>query len=103
MMDDILKEQGFQQTGCVSKECIVEVGQLIGVEHIVGGSISKLGELYSVFARIVNVKTGEIIQMVNYDHKGDIEDLLRYGMVNITVDLTSRVLQTNKNEFTSES
>ena len=42
-MEDILKEQGFQQTGCTSDECVVEVGKIIGVQQMVGGSISKVG------------------------------------------------------------
>ena len=28
MMEEVLQEQGFQQTGCTSDECAVEVGQL---------------------------------------------------------------------------
>ena len=31
-MDEILGEQGFQQSGCVSDECLVEIGRLVGVE-----------------------------------------------------------------------
>lgn len=41
-MDEILKEQGFQQTGCTSKECAVEIGQLIGVRLVLIGSVGKL-------------------------------------------------------------
>jgi len=29
-MEEVLREQGFQQSGCSSDECVVEVGQLIG-------------------------------------------------------------------------
>ena len=29
-MEEVLKEQEFQQSGCVSNECAVEVGKLIG-------------------------------------------------------------------------
>ena len=35
MMEQILVEQGFQQSGCTTNECMVEVGKLIGVENIV--------------------------------------------------------------------
>src|SRR4030042_5339882 len=38
-MDEILKEQGFQQTGCFNTECAIEAGKLIGVNKIVVGSI----------------------------------------------------------------
>ena len=46
LMEEILSEQGFQQTGCVSDECVVEVGKLIGVQQIIGGSISKVGKIF---------------------------------------------------------
>ena len=87
MMDRILDEQGFQETGCVSTECIVEVGLLIGVEQMVSGSISKVGNVYSVSARIVNVETGEISKPATYNHVGDIGNLLRFGMKNTAMAL----------------
>ncbi|SVB17121.1 uncharacterized protein METZ01_LOCUS169975, partial [marine metagenome] len=30
MMKAVLEEQGFQQSGCVSSECAVQVGELLG-------------------------------------------------------------------------
>ena len=42
-MGRILEERDFQQTERVSNECIVEVGQLLGVEKMVAGSIGKVG------------------------------------------------------------
>jgi len=42
-MDEVLKEQGFQQTGCVTSECAVEVGNMLGVQQMIGGSIGKVG------------------------------------------------------------
>lgn len=58
--DQILKEQGFQLKDCVSSECIVEAGQLLGVGKIVTGSISKLGEAYYINAQLINVETGVV-------------------------------------------
>ena len=42
-MDEILNEQGFQQSGCTSSECAAEVGALLGVQNMVSGSFGKLG------------------------------------------------------------
>ncbi len=83
-MDQILGEQDFQQTGCVSSECMVEVGQLVGVTQIIGGSISKVGNTFSVNARIIDVETGEIVNSVNYDLTGVIDELLISGMRNVS-------------------
>ena len=33
-MDEILNEQGFQQSGCTSSECAAEVGALLGVQNL---------------------------------------------------------------------
>jgi tetratricopeptide (TPR) repeat protein len=90
MMEEILQEQGFQQSGCTSNECIVEVGRLIGVEKIVGGSISKVGNLYSVSARIVSVETGEVLKAVSYDHGGKLSDLLKTGMKDVALELVGQ-------------
>ena len=88
-MNELLEEQGFQQTGCVSSECAVEVGMMVGAEQIVTGSISKIGDLFSVATRIVDVETGEILQMTNYDFEGDIGQLMTRGMRNAAAQLTT--------------
>jgi TolB-like protein len=76
-MDEIMKEQGFQQSGaCTDQACMVEMGQLLGVEHIIAGSIGKVGGTYSVNARLISVRTGEIIKTVSKFHKGEIDGLL---------------------------
>lgn len=76
MIKEILREQGFQNTGCVDESCIVEAGKMIGVKLVVGGSISKLGRTYSVSARLVSVETGKVLQSITYDHSGPIDELL---------------------------
>ena len=88
MMEEILEEQGLQQSGCTTTECIVEVGKLIGVEQIIGGSISKVGNTFSISARIVSVETGNILHTATHDYKGEIDDLLTTGMKKVAKDLT---------------
>ena len=57
-MESVLKEQGFQQSGCTTDECIVEVGQLLNVKQMVAGSIGKIGSILTISARIIDVATG---------------------------------------------
>ncbi|MBC8403075.1 MAG: hypothetical protein H8E14_16430 [Candidatus Marinimicrobia bacterium] len=94
MMDDILNEQGLQQSGCTSTECIVEVGRLIGVEQVIGGSIGKVGNVYSISAQTISVETGQIIRVATYDHMGELGDLLRFGMKNVALVLSGEKDQT---------
>jgi len=75
-MDDVLQEQGFQQSGCVSDECLVEIGRLVGVEQMVGGSIGKIGQTYTLDLRIIDVTSGRIIKTVSHDYRGDADGLL---------------------------
>jgi predicted RecA/RadA family phage recombinase len=87
MMEQILVEQGFQQSGCTTNECMVEVGKLIGVENIVSGSISQVGNIFSISSRIVNIETGEIENTGVYYHTGNIGQLLTEGIRIVAFDL----------------
>jgi TolB-like protein len=75
-MDEVLQEQGFQQSGCVSDECLVEIGRLVGVEQMVGGSIGKIGQTYTLDLRIIDVTSGRIVKTVSDDYRGDADGLL---------------------------
>lgn len=76
-MQEILKEQGFQQSGACSDEaCMVEMGQLLGVQFLVAGSLGRLGELFMLNLRMVDVKTGKISNVVSRDVRGSIEDVV---------------------------
>ena len=88
-INEILIEQGFQQSGCTSDECVVEVGKLLGAQKMVAGSISKVGEVYSVSARIIDMQSGEIEKFANLDHEGKIGDLLKWGMEDIALQLVT--------------
>jgi hypothetical protein len=57
-VDTILKEQGFQQTGCTDNSCAVEMGKLISANKMVLGELSKVNETMYVTIRIVDVAKG---------------------------------------------
>lgn len=88
MMGEIIDEQGFQLSECTSTECMVEIGRLLGVDQMVGGSVSKFGSMYSISVRLISVETGEILGTATYDHEGRIEDLLKYGMGVVSNELS---------------
>ena len=52
-MSEILNEQGFQQSGCTSDECAAEVGALLGVKNMISGAFGKLGNTYTIDAKMV--------------------------------------------------
>ncbi len=86
-MNEILKEQGFQQTGCTSDACAVEIGRLLNVHRIVAGSIGKVGDLYTISLRMIDVETGVILFTVTEDCACPIEKVLTTSMKNIAQKL----------------
>ena len=75
-MQEVLEEQGFQQTGCTSAECAVEVGKLLGVSQMVTGSIGKIGQSFTIDIRLFSVETGAITKTVNATYRGEIDGLI---------------------------
>ena len=75
-VEKIMAEQGFQQTGCTSDECAAEVGQLLGVQFMVSGSIGKMGKKYTIDCKMFSVETGETVRAKNATFDGDISGLL---------------------------
>ena len=75
-MEEILNEQGFQQSGCTSSECAAEVGALLGVQNMVSGSFGKLGNSYTIDAKMFSVETGATIRTVSKTYKGPVDNLL---------------------------
>jgi len=79
-MDEILKEQGFQLSGCTSDRCVVEVGQLLGVQLMLAGTIGRFGELNIIEMRIIDVETSKILRSTSYELSGAKELLLTQGV-----------------------
>ena len=75
-MNEVLKEQGFQQSGCATNECVVEIGRLIGMQQMVVGSIGKIGNLYTFNVRIIDVESGRVLQTAVDDCECPIEEVL---------------------------
>ena len=75
-VEKIIEEQGLQQSGCTTDECAVEVGQLLGVQFMISGSIGKMGDSYTIDVKMFSVESGETVRTKNATHSGDIAGLL---------------------------
>jgi len=75
-VEKIMQEQGFQQSGCTSDECAAEVGQLLGVQFMISGTIGKVGKTFTIDCKMFSVETGETIRAKNATFEGDISGLL---------------------------
>lgn len=81
----ILREHRFQTSGCVTAECMVQIGRLIGVQQIVAGSVSKIKGGYSLNIRLIDVETGKILYQDMQDHKGSIKDFVQITVKNMAL------------------
>ena len=77
----ILEEQAFRYSGsCTDKECMVEMGQVLGIQQIIAGSIGISGKAYSITVRILSVETGKVLNSVTHNYTGPFENLLTTEM-----------------------
>jgi len=79
-MMEILEEHGFQQTGCIADECLLEAGRLLGVQKMIAGSVGRFGDIYTIELRMVDMETAKIEASATYDHEGEMEVLLFTGI-----------------------
>jgi TolB-like protein len=75
-VEKIMMEQGLQQSGCTTDECAAEVGQLLGVQFMISGSIGKMGKSFTIDTKMFSVETGETVRSKSATHDGDISGLL---------------------------
>jgi len=91
-MEDILSEMGFQLSGsCDTQECVIQVGRILGVEKMVAGSVSKIGEIYALQVRLVDIQTSTIERQAISDVRG-IELVLLEGTLEVAQRLAGRDL-----------
>ncbi|NOR45758.1 MAG: hypothetical protein GQ534_09255 [Candidatus Delongbacteria bacterium] len=75
-MQEIMGEQVFQASGvCDDNSCYVEMGEVLGVEKIVAGSIGRLGSTYSLTIKMIDVETSENDNIITDRKKCSEDDL----------------------------
>ncbi len=94
-MNEILEEQGFQLSGaCDTDECVIQVGRIIGARKMIAGSVSRVGKVFSLQVRIIDVSTGRIEETAFADTRGTIEDVLRKATLEAAMKLIATVRET---------
>jgi hypothetical protein len=59
-LDKIRAEQGFQLSGEVDDDSAKSIGKLLGAGAIVTGSLTDLGEVYSLTLKTINIETATV-------------------------------------------
>lgn len=78
-LEDVLAEQSLGTSGMVTEGDLVEIGALLGADMVGVGSVSRIGEVYTLSGRIVLVATGEVVAAAtrSVDDEEDLVDAAR--------------------------
>lgn len=92
-INEILVEQGFQQTeACSQVECIVAAGKILKVEKMFAGVVSKLGKTFTVNIQLIDIATAQIQLSKSRQHAGEIDDLVSDVIPSMAADMASELL-----------
>jgi len=97
-MQEILKEQGFQQSSCTSDQCAIEAGQLLQVDYVVIELIELVGNTYSISSRLIDMSTGKVAAIANADCKCEIDDSVATSAAEIAGKLMQSFATEQDNE-----
>jgi TolB-like protein len=96
-MNEVLKAQDFNMSdACTTTECVMQVGQLLGVEFMVAGKVGKFGQVYTIDIRMIDVSTGELLKTVSENYDGKKE-----GLLGLIASMASTIA--NKADISAES
>lgn len=85
-IDEVLKEQKIQASGC-TETCLIDVGKILGATQIVYGSVGRMGTLYTISAKLVDAETGQLLVTSDYDADEGLIELLKLGLKTVAFQL----------------
>lgn len=71
----LLGEEGVDIAGCISDECLSEVGRRIGIDLIVVGSIGRVDSITSLNFKIIDARSGSVTTRISEQYSS-ISELL---------------------------
>ena len=86
-MDRIFEEFDVQNTGCVSDSCLIEFGKMMQADRLLLGTFGKIGNTYSVSARILDVETSRTIATADQQGQVTIDEVMNRIIVEVGDDL----------------
>ena len=70
-IDSVMGELNFQMSGFISDESFQGIGQMLGAESLITGSIEKVDRVYRFRIKTTNVKTAQIQSLYTADVEND--------------------------------
>jgi TolB-like protein len=76
-IESMLAHEGNRQAlGCDTAGCFAEIGGALGADYLIAPQLSRLGELYVVNIKLIDVKRGKALRRVSERVDGDLDDVL---------------------------
>ncbi|MDD8025794.1 MAG: CsgG/HfaB family protein [Acidobacteriota bacterium] len=82
----LLEEAKYQQSGVCELACVIEIGKQLAAKRVIIGTIGKLGEMFSISLKIIDVELGQTVNIESLrrdclieelpDHLGDVVNRL---------------------------
>ncbi|MCD6100424.1 MAG: PEGA domain-containing protein [Candidatus Marinimicrobia bacterium] len=89
-MQDILNEMKFQLSGTTTDADAIQIGKMIGVKKIVAGSIGKVGDIYTLSVRLIDIETGKIEKTSAVDVYGTVTTVLQIAIPIVAQDICGK-------------
>ena len=95
-MKAVLDAQQFSRSdACDDSACLVEMGRILAVQKIIGGSIGLVGSTYTISIRLVDVETGKTEVATTQKLKAAPDELLDLIQV-AGIELAAKYAETKK-------
>ncbi len=102
-INEILAEHKLQLSGCTDTSCAVEIGQILSLQYIFSGEVSKLGKSYIASINYINVETSKIERSTTqkFNEIGEAYDVLPAAIAELTgeADYSRPVYQPQKTDW----
>ncbi|MCK4827900.1 hypothetical protein KA005_69870, partial [bacterium] len=87
-LEKVLDEFELSQSGIIDTSTAKEIGQLTGVEAIVTGTVSQMGNNQRVDARVIDISTGRVViaERTNQANNTQRINLLARRIINRMID-----------------
>lgn len=86
-MAPIMNEMELQLSGLTSEQGLSKIGNLLGVEQIVTGSVSRLSGTYHLSIRMIAVSTFRVMKVASEEFRGNFHGLISEVMPKIAEKL----------------
>jgi hypothetical protein len=84
---NLLMDSPINPSSCSSLECGVQAGQILTVPLVAIGNLSKIGNLFTLNMRLIDVTNEKIIKTVREEFRGNEVDFFNF-LANIALELT---------------